>query len=217
MTNIYYIIDAVLLGDPRARCPVRVFSGTLFRRRKIPVTNAACIARIVADNLEPLAFEHTHGIRRLRVLLIERIPVTAADRLFLFCKPVCSVAFRPERFARCTSERIIFLRLAGQIDDLPVFAVFLCLFEDASGKVIFMPACHNEDDAPARGESGEQRCTVLVPDALADGLGLRLFSILYNIVNEEEVCAFAGDTAAEADGDHAACMSLDVPVRFTAV
>ena len=98
-----------------------------------------------------------------------------------------------------------------------MFAAFLCLLEDAPGKVIFMPARHNEDDTPTRSKAGEQRCTVLVPDALANGLGFCLFAVLDNVVNEEEVCTFTGDAAAKADGNHAARMSLDVPVRFAAV
>ena len=53
MANIYNVVNAILLGDPRTCRPVRILARTLFRRREIPIADTACLTRIVPHNLEP--------------------------------------------------------------------------------------------------------------------------------------------------------------------
>ena len=98
-----------------------------------------------------------------------------------------------------------------------MFAAFLRFLQDAPREIILVPARHDEDDAPAGGKSREQCCAVLVPDAIAHRLRLRFFTVLHHIVDEEEIGTLAGDASAETDGDHAARVPFNVPIRLRAV
>ena len=80
-----------------------------------------------------------------------------------------------------------------------------------------MPACHDEDDASTGRETCQKRRAVLIPNGFANRFRFRFLAVFHHIVDKQQVGTLACDAAAKTDRDHAACMSLDIPVRLAAV
>ena len=77
-----------------------------------------------------------------------------------------------------------------------------------------MPAGKDDDDSAACVQSGTHRGLVLVPQLIAVGGRFSLGAVLDGVIDDKQVCAIAGDGAADTNGDHAAHAVVEVPVRF---
>ena len=77
-----------------------------------------------------------------------------------------------------------------------------------------MPAGKDDDNSAACVQSGAHRGLVLVPQLIAVGGRFSLGAVLDGVIDNKQVCAIAGDGAADTDGDHTAHAVVEVPVRF---
>lgn len=77
-----------------------------------------------------------------------------------------------------------------------------------------MPAGKDDDNSAACVQSGTHRGLVLVPQLIAVGGRFSLGAVLDGVIDDKQVCAIAGDGAADTNGDHASHAVVEVPVRF---
>ena len=79
--------------------------------------------------------------------------------------------------------------------------------QHARRQIVFVPRRHYDYDLRSRSESGFYGVLPLLPHFRAKRLAVRLFAVLYGVVNDDEVCGVAGDTGANASTDEAPCMT----------
>jgi len=86
-----------------------------------------------------------------------------------------------------------------QLNDLPLVCpgVIPCQGNEFARKVLSVPAGHDDKDAGILLLAGVEGRGVPVPDVLADGGGVGLLAVLDGIVDDEPVCAHAGDATSD--------------------
>jgi len=88
----------------------------------------------------------------------------------------------------------------GEGDDVPVFAAFFgCFSEEATGKVVLVPAGLDQDDRGIWLKTCIKIVIEPVPDSLSIGLALSLGPALYRVIDYHKICSKACYSSADTD------------------
>ena len=88
------------------------------------------------------------------------------------------IPLRPQRLAGGSSEWVAISCQRGQRHDLPAISSVLLSLKQASGQIVFVPPCLDQNNRAAGHQPGVGGGSIPVPDPVPDGLGVGLSTAL---------------------------------------